>query len=426
MNRMISGQGVRVLLLAVAASVGACDTEVTNPGPVQDEFLDKAAAHEALVNGMGRATSQALNWLSYTGGAVAREIHPAGSTGSFGITVRWQRGELNPTDDDLDTHWEQAQRARWLAEDGIRRMQENTNTDQKLLAQAYLWAGYANRLLGEHMCQSVIDGGAPGASSVFLDRAEAAFGQAATLGTGDVKTAALAGRASVRVDLGKWADAVADAAQVPTGFVYKMPYFNVGDDALRNRIQWAMAGSPYRAHTVWTTQWQQYYTDTKDPRVAWQDSGRNGDAAIDCCGSVPFYPALKYTSPADDMDLSSGTEMRLIEAESMLRGGDVAGAMAKINAIRTAAGAPAATAATSAEAWTVLKRERGIELWLEGRRLGDLRRWASDTADGGSLHPLETPSGNAQVGSHLVQQDLCFPIPPSEQDTNPLVPKAQG
>lgn len=424
MNRKTFGRGVGVLLLGGVLAVAACDTDVTNPGPVQDQFLERAEAHEALVNGMGRAAAHALNWLSYTGAAVSREIHPAGSTGSFGITPRWQRGELSATDDDLDTHWEQAQRARWLAENGIERMKANPETDQKLLAQAYLWAGYANRILGEHMCQSVIDGGAPGAHTVFLDRAEAAFGQAATLGTGNVKTAAIAGRASVRVSLGKWSDAVADAAQVPNGFVYQMPYFNVGDDALRNRIQWAMGGAPYRAHTVWNTQWEQYFKSTNDPRTRWQDSGRNGDAAIDCCGNVPFYPSLKYTNPADDMDLSSSQEMRLIEAEHMLRNGDMAGAMAKINALRTAAGAPAVTAATMADAWTILKRERGIELWLEGRRFGDLRRWAADSADGGSLHPLETPSGSASQGSHLVQQDLCFPIPPSEQQTNPNVPTA--
>lgn len=424
MNHVISGRGVRYLLMGVVVGLTACDTEVTNPGPVQDQFLDRVEAHDALVNGMGRATAQALNWLSYTGGAVARELHPSGSTGSFGITIKWQRGELSPTDDGLDTHWEQAQRARWLSENGIKRMSENPETNQATLAQAHLWAGYANRILGEHMCSAVIDGGAIQPHTEFLNRAEAAFSQASTLGTGNVRTAAIAGRAAVRVQLGKWTDAVADAAQIADGFAYRMPYFDVGNDDLRNRIQWAMAGTPYRAHTVWTTQWEQYYKDTKDPRVAWKDSGRTGDAAIDCCGLVPFYATQKYTGPASPIDLSTSEEMRLIEAEAMLRNGNVAGAMAKINALRTAAGAPTVTAATTDEAWTLLKRERGIVLYLEGRRFGDLRRWAADSADGGSLHPLEMPSGDASVGSHLVKQDLCFPIPPTEQDTNPNVPNA--
>jgi hypothetical protein len=109
--------------------VAACDTKVSNPGPVQDEFLNDRNAAAAMVNGAGRALAQGMNWISYTGAAVAREIHPAGSTGSFGITTRWQTGELNGDDVDLDTHWEQAQRARWLAEETLRRLEAAVNGD---------------------------------------------------------------------------------------------------------------------------------------------------------------------------------------------------------------------------------------------------------------------------------------------------------
>ena len=115
--------GLALVLLVGAAS---CDTEVTNPGPVQDDFLQGEAGRGgmgALVSGSGRALGSAMNWLSYTGAAVAREIHPSGSTGSFGITQRWQNGELNADDGDLDVHWEQAQRARWVAEETVRRLE---------------------------------------------------------------------------------------------------------------------------------------------------------------------------------------------------------------------------------------------------------------------------------------------------------------
>ena len=109
--------------MALLLTTAACDTTVTNPGPVQDEFLADRNAAAAMVNGAGRALSAGMNWISYTGAAVAREIHPAGSTGSFGISARWQNGELNGDDADLNTHWEQAQRARWLAEETLRRLE---------------------------------------------------------------------------------------------------------------------------------------------------------------------------------------------------------------------------------------------------------------------------------------------------------------
>jgi hypothetical protein len=419
-------RGTALLLLAAAA----CDTTVTNPGPVQDEFLADRTAGLALVNGAGRALSAAMNWISYTGAAVTREIHPAGSTGSFGISARWQNGELNADDADLNTHWELAQRARWLAEETIRRLEAAgpppTGSVQtpaqyaSALQQAYVYAGFANRLLGENMCEAVIDGSGALPVATFFTRAESLFtkalavtgGAAAT--TAQLNSAAYAGRAAARVHLGKWADAVSDAGQVAIAFVYNMPYFNIGSDDQRNRIAWAIGNTPYRAHTQWSTWYYDYRTASNDPRVPITITTLQGDAAIECCGRVSFWPEAKHSTSASPIRLASGREMRLIEAEAKLRASDVAGAMTLINAVRTNAGTTTVTATTLDEAWRLLKRERGIELWLEARRMGDLRRWKADNTPG-ALDPLE------QVGtaSHLARQDLCFPISRSERETNP-------
>lgn len=421
----IAWSGGVIAAAVLALAVTACDTEVTNPGPIQEEFLDDPLAQPAIVNGMGRALSAGLNWLSYTGAAVTREIHPSGSTGSFGITNRWQQGELAGDDSDLNDHWNQAQRARFLAEDGVARL-EPTPDSPELLARAYLYAGYANRLLGEHYCQAVIDGGVPTAHTTFFDRAEAHFSDAIGVATGDLLTAAYAGRASVRASLGDWTNAVADAGQVPDDFVYAIPYHSVGEDAQRNRIQFASHKQPYKAHTQWNTKYetvgQSEDNPTGDPRVSFRITEETGDAAIECCGNVSWWPQDKYTDPGDDVALSKSAEMRLIEAEAELRAGEWAAALAIINAVRSDAGVAAATATNEAETWTALKNERGIVLWLEGRRFGDMRRWDAE-GQPGEYHPLERPSGSIEDGSHLVQQNLCFPIPPSEQETNPNVPR---
>ena len=175
-----------------------CSTEVTNPGPVEDEYLLSRDAATALVNGAGRALGSGINWISYTSAAVTREIHPAGSTGSFGITNRWQGGELNADDGDLDTHWEQAQRARWLAEEAVRRLEAvgvpGPNDRQtpvqyyNALQLAYVYAGFANRVLGENMCEGTIDGGPKVAASVFLTRAESLFAKAIAVTGGTAAT----------------------------------------------------------------------------------------------------------------------------------------------------------------------------------------------------------------------------------------------
>src|SRR5438105_13982796 len=114
----------RTSVLAMLILAASCDTHVTNPGPVKDEFLSDRNAAAAMVAGAGRALSSGMNWISYTAAAVTREIHPAGSTGSFGITSLWQQGILSKDDGDLDTHWETAQRARWVAEEAVRRMEK--------------------------------------------------------------------------------------------------------------------------------------------------------------------------------------------------------------------------------------------------------------------------------------------------------------
>lgn len=398
---------------ALAFALPACDTEVTNPGPVQDRFLADSAAFPAIVSGSGRALAQAINWIAYTGGAITREVHPAGSTGSFGITPQWQDGELTATDRGLNTHWEQGQRARWMAESNAARLDE-ANGRTTLRAQIYLWAGFANRLLGENMCEAVVDGSAAMPINEYFSRAESWFDKAAQTGTGDVQTAAIAGRAQVRVHLGKWAEAVADAGQVPIGFAYSMPYYDVGEDDQRNRIQFAVENRPYRAHTSWNTWLAEYFDATEDPRAIYQQTELQGDAAIACCGRVPFWPQRKYANPGAPIRLTSGREMRLIEAEAKLRSNDVAGALQDINTVRAEVSVPAVQAGDATEAWRLLKRERGIELWLEGRRLGDRRRWAAESTPG-AYHELELP--NAQ--SHLKTQDLCFPIPPVERETNP-------
>jgi hypothetical protein len=432
--------GIRTVSCAVLAlaAAAACDTNVSNPGPVQDEFLANQniyAAAAALVNGAGRGVASGINWVGYTGAAVAREIHPAGSTGSFGITNRWQNGELAADDADLDTHWEQAQRARWLAEEAVRRLEAagappatgaaiTVARYYDLLQLAHLYAGFANRLLGENMCEAVFDGGPAEANREYFLRAEDHFTKAIAItgGTASVNTtqstAAYAGLAAVRVFLDKWNEAVSDAGHVGIAFVYNMPYYNLGEDAQRNRIAWSSANTPYRAHTEWNTWYYAYFdanrqAGTSDPRVPITITTLQGDAAIECCGRVPFWPQAKHPVSQSPIRLTSGREMRLIEAEALLRGGNWPGAMTVINQVRTNAGAGTITATDETDAWRLLKRERGIELWLEARRLGDRRRWAAANTPG-ALDPLEVPG----AASHLARQDLCFPISRSERETN--------
>ncbi len=404
--------------LVVLAVASACALDATNPGPIQADALNAPTALGSIVSGSGRDLSEALNWVAYTGGAAAREIFPGGSSGAFGITVQQQNGRL--TDDDGGTWWDFSQRARWTAEDAVARAKVALGTaaaSNATHAQALVWAGFANRLLGENFCEGVINGGAPGANTVYFTRAEAAFTEAIAVATAANNTplaqAATAGRASVRLSLNNTAGAVTDAAALPSTFVYRMPYYQNELDQY-NRIFWASANQPYRAHTVWNTAIEDIRKVGKDPRVPFDSSLTVlvGDAAVGNLGRVRWYFQTKYPALTSPITLASGWEMRLIEAESKLIANDVPGAVTSINLRRTALALPAATAADAATAWTLLKRERAIELWLEGRRLGDLRRWAA----------LSRP-GSYDAKEEIPGRSLCFATPLSEKQTNPNFPR---
>lgn len=459
---------------AAAALLAACDTTVTNPGPIPDELLNDPLSYPSLVVGSRLALARAYGSdagdatdIAYWGAAVAFEINPAGSTGSFGIPPIVQTGVLTSTIS--SDNWEGANQARFTAEDVLRRFAEVGALDPLKAAkpiqilEVTIYAGYANRLLGENFCGAVIpltnpDGTLePGDSTSHTDyflRAEQHFTNAIELAptitgsdaarAGVLLTAAYAGRASVRLDLASWGvggtamwdNAVADAGMVPSNtFVFSLPYSSQ-EQTQYNYIYWASGNLPYRAHTQWGTFHEGYYRATRaagtpDSRVRWDTTSLTGDAAVAKFGGrVPFWPQRKYASQSAPINLSSGWEMRLIEAERALIANDAATAVNKINLRRANLSQPLYDNTVSVEsAWTLLKLERGLELWLEARRLGDLRRWIVNGVPG-NLHdglyradrtaPLSTTPLETMTAP--VARSLCFPIGQSEYDTNPNIP----
>ncbi|MEK9501051.1 RagB/SusD family nutrient uptake outer membrane protein [Gaopeijia maritima] len=417
--------------LAVVATLGltlvGCDFEVTNPGPTDDRFLDNPEAHQAMANGAARQLFSALANVAYTTSAVSRELFPSGSTSSFGISARQQRGLLEWDDEHINGPWVDAQQSRYIGESGFTRMGETNpggTSAYRPAVEAALWAGFANRLLGENWCEATIDAGPIVSREDMLRRAEEWFTTAITAAgsepsLAEQRTAAIAGRAAVRMHLGDWAGAVSDAGDVPTDFEFSANYESAQQSEY-NRTYFAGASEPYRAVTVWNTVYEDY-GESGDPRTPWVETGQEGDAAVQMVNNsrVPFFRQEKFAERGADIRLASGLEMRLIEAEQLLRSGNVEGAFAIVNARRTELGLDALDPADATEGWTMFKRERGVEMWLEGRRLGDLYRWNEDGTPG-SLHPMETAGDPA---SYLDSgQDLCYPISKSERESNPTIP----
>jgi hypothetical protein len=425
-------------LVLVVALLTACDLKVSNPGPVADTFLDDTAAHAAIVYGALRAYNNALGAgqgsdFAVCGAVVSREWYPSGQTGSYSCSVNEFRNLLTPND---ATEVDRGQQARWLAEQAVLRIKAS-RTDAgfnawPMAALALLYVGYSNRLLGEHVCTTVIDGSAPQPFTIHFARAESAFTQALAIAQAQknvqYQNAALAGRASVRVWKGDWAGAAADAALVPATFSYAASY-NLVDANQYNSVQYATSSTAgHRNFSQYNTFYGDNYDQFKDPRTPYikypdipfkvglgslPDLG-DGKGAV---GAVPYYQQQKYLTPSDPIRLSSGREMMLVVAESKLRAGDWPGALAIINQIRATVGVPARQATTDIQTWTWLKLEKLIELWLEGRAVGERRRWNGEGADTAAPGPLPA---NLNMTDRFGKND-CWPISLAEATTNPNI-----
>jgi len=400
---------------AVSLVLFGCDLSVSNPGPVPDSQLNEPGSYASVVQGAVYELSRGLTRVAFLGSDPALEILKAGRNNPTKLPT--VSGQLHA--DDLGAwSYEWPARARWVAEAAVARFRETMGTNfatSGYAAEALLYAGYANRILGENMCHAVIDGGPAEPPATHLTRAETYFSEAATVAGGanrsDLRLAALAGRASVRAGLGDWAGAVGDAGQVPDDFAFEAVYS--GESINSYNFVFEINNIPWRTLSVYTTYYENYYQETGDARVAW---GINPAFPVAEFTDFPWYRPLKYTSRGSPKNLSSGREMRLIEAEAALRGGQWQVAMTTLNSLRTGVtsdvtGEPLLpwVASNVSEAWTHLKRERGIELWLEGRRMGDLNRWIAEGAPG----EMEDMRNRVR---------LCIPISLSERRSNPNIP----
>jgi starch-binding outer membrane protein, SusD/RagB family len=379
---------------AIAAIAGAslvlasCDLGVTNPALIEESDLFVPGAVPAIVNGARYTFNNAISQTGAGGvfsvsAALTDELTHVGSWAPPREISDGTPGNESPEN---QSHWGQSSRARWQAEDAIDKLTTilgDAANSSEWMALAKLYAGFSNRLLGDMFCEAVIDGGELQPHTVFFQRGEehltSAIQVAGAAGVDSLRIAAYAARAQVRMMMGDWAGAVADAGQVPTGFRYvQIMSDNSGSEA-NGVFEWSalIAGQ----YSPWATPFAEWGTDLSgtldtegDPRAPFLFRTEIGGGSPD----RPFYFAQKYTSRNDDIALAKGTEMRLIEAEALLRGGNVGDAVAKINEVRDHHDLDDASAANADEAWELLMKERGLELWLEGRRLPDLRRWAAD------------------------------------------------
>lgn len=284
----------------------------------------------------------------------------------------------------------------------------------KLIGQASTYAGYSLVLLGEGMCSASINVGPELTPAQIFAEAKIRFDSAVVSATAanDAATLnlALLGRARTELNLGDAAAAGADAAKIPTTFssVTGTDGVNVRRENFSfisiNQNSWATVESGFRGVTI---------NGAPDPRVAVTNTGKNGTTA----GTQVWTPD-KYSALTSTMPIARWAEAQLIIADAKLAANDLNGAVAAINAVRaTRTGVPAydGTGQTAAQVKAQLIEDRRRELFLEGHRLGDLRRYGLTFAPAAGT---AYPGGGGVYGTQT-----CFPLPDIEKINNPNIPK---
>lgn len=290
----------------------------------------------------------------------------------------------------------------------------------QLIGQTAAYTGYTLTLLGETMCAGAIDGGPHITPDSLLGLADAHFNIAITNATtaGDAASLnmALLGRARERLDRGQGANAAADAAKVPAGFLQVATY-DGGSQRRENRLFTVMFRDDFYSVDV---PFRNFMLDTlgtdsmPDPRVVVEEQFSGGKPVLGQDQVTDIWAAEKYSTIGTPIPIAHWSEAQLIQAEVANNAGNSVTAINFINAIRssyTPKLPPYAGATDQASVRAAIVRERAAELFLEGHRLGDMIRY------GQTLIPYYPPVGAPFKDGGTFGTQLCFPLPVVENGT---------
>lgn len=264
--------------------------------------------------------------------------------------------------------------------------------------ELYMLLAYTELFFGEGWCSGVPfsseDGttttfGAPMKTDEMFQLAIAHFDTALSLAETNARVlnGSKIGKGRALMNLGKFTEAAAAVAGVPTNFLLTTSH---SSNSSSNGV-WSASTSGASRYRLMTSEGKNGLpflgqTTAQDARIPWAASTRVGFSS-----QFTAQPNQTKYGQFNDGVVASGAEARLIELEAQLQTNTQAArdaVYAGLNTLRTG-GAPigGASAAnvtvaalttgaptTSDAAIDLLYKERAYWLWLTGHRLGDLRR----------------------------------------------------
>jgi hypothetical protein len=405
--------GTAALLVSTACSDFLT---VKNPSVIDAGSVNPVDDAVTLALSGQQSYSSALGWLImygswFTGEALVSETFP--TRNEYGL-----RAVLNTNTSHSGDVWfplSQAAAGNHL----ILGLELPTPESNISYVRAHTWLGYAFTLMAEQFCQGVVYGGPLLSTNDMLDSAIANFGAAITKGTANGSTAAVqlanvarVGRARANLQRGNKSAAATDAASVPAGFAFSFTHLD--DPTNRTRLSNRMWQFTFDRGSISVAP----AFRITDNRIAYKMPGTGANQhtlVAQDPNSGPFVIQQKYPGYASSVRVASKLEADYIAAEA----GTTADQITLINARRAAGGQAAYAGATdAASVLTELMTQKSLDFYLEGQRFGDWRRNPTSVTN--------VPVAGAtyfKPGFPAIGNQTCYPLPLSETDNNPNIPK---
>jgi hypothetical protein len=287
--------------------------------------------------------------------------------------------------------------------------------------------GYSYLFMAEQFCQGTVLAGPALTTQNMLDSAVAHFALAISQGDsagGEGSTladAAWVGTARAQLQAGRLAQAITAADSVPASFTFNLLYVN--DLAQRFRLAnrmwfYVQDRGSIAVAPIWRIgpQLPAGTVQNVEPRVPWMiPTAASGlapqDAAYASDRGIPYAIQQKYPGYNTPVRLASKVEADYIKAEAQ----GTAAQLTLIGARRSANGQAAYGGATDSNSvLTEFFTQRGLDFYLEGKRLGDFRRHPAN------IIGVPVPSSTYwKPGFAPVSNNVCYPLPIRETDNNP-------
>jgi hypothetical protein len=413
--------GGRAARLASAVSVlfaaGCGDIfEVENPTNILDEDLADPQLVSALASTPEVAVVAAYGNAVVYGELAGDAVYHASSRLS---NMQIDDGFFTGFNERYEFVYNELGSATWVADEALRRLREmlpNPDNDVRV-ANAYFWGGVVRITLADLFEEVTFDGGPPMTPAAAIRNGVDYFQKAAQISTAakDANLAAAAYGALARAHRSLYFEELhesgrSDPALFGQAEAFALQALSARPDFLvlaryalpgsNNAVRDLSSGAFYDVMDPSYANLADPSSGQRDPRIKHSAQlGRGADGRA-------LYNQEKYPDPSDDIPVSRWQEAELIIAEHRLMLGDVAGAVARIDAVRSAAGLPAFAGGDAAAVRAQLWYERQAEFWLE------LRRWQDHRYYG--IAPEDWAPLSKEAGVHR-----RWPISERERDSNP-------